>query len=137
MDPRVIGHHIKMYYAEYNPTLHDIYLYDASNTGYPIAINPNSLIAGASADFASVQIRQRRLSVADGAIEIKSPPPGTSITYYPNYYNTNIPLNIIISDKIIGTNVHYSANIPSDSFSPAAGINEYAKYTSITKWSSC
>lgn len=117
-----------MYYPDYNPTIHDIYLYGPGNTGFPIAINPNSLIAGASADFVSVGPRYRRFDY-----EILPPPPGLPLSLYPNYYNANIPLYTVISDKIIGLNSHYTANKPSD-FGPygVIGGGLYSKYTGTT-----
>ena len=127
--PTVIGNHIKMFYPNYNPTLHDIYLYDGTNTGYPIGINPNSLIAGASADFAAVQIRYRQFDT-----EITPPPPGATVGVYPNYYNANIPMCTVISDKIIQLNSHYTANKPSDS-GPYGAIGNpgyFTKYTGTT-----
>ena len=118
-----------MHYPNYNRTLHDIYLYDVTNTGYPIGINPNSLIAGASADFAAVQIRSRQFNV-----EIIPPPPGATVGVYPNYYNANSPICTIISNKIIQLNAHYTANKPSD-FGPYGAIGNpgfYSKYVGLT-----
>ena len=110
-----------MYYPDYNPSLHDIFLYGPGNSGYPIAINSNSLIAGASADFASVMPRIRRFQT-----EIKPLPLGATEEVYPNYYNADTPLHVVISEKIIASNIHYTANKPSDS------TLNYAKYTGTT-----
>jgi hypothetical protein len=113
-----------MYYENYDPSLHDIYLYGPGNTGYPIGINPNSLIAGASGDFRSVSPRYRAFT-ATGPIPI---PPGTSVEYLPNYYNIkDTPLNIVFGDSTIASTVHYFANKPSDTIGFV-----YAKYTGTT-----
>ena len=118
-----------MYYPDYNPAIHDIFLYGPGNTGYPIGINPNSLIAGASADFSGVQPRYRRFN-----IEILSPPIGATVGVYPNYYNANIPICTVISNKIVGLNSHYTANKPSDSgpYGLIGNPGYYAKYTGTT-----
>jgi hypothetical protein len=117
-----------MYYKDYDPTIHDIYLYGAGNIGYPIGLNPNSLIYGASADFASVIPRYRAFT-GTGPIPI---PPEAGITSLPNYYNIkDNPLYIVIGDKTISGNIHYSPNKSSDSFG-AFGIDPTAKYTGTT-----
>lgn len=112
-----------MYYKNYDPTIHDIYLYGPGNVGLPIGLNPNSLIYGASADFASIIPRYRAFT-GTGPIPI---PPGTGVTSLPNYYNIkDSPLNIIVGNKSISTSLHYTANKPSDS-----GL-ALAKYTGTT-----
>ena len=103
-----------MYYKDYDPTIHDIYLYGPGNVGYPIGVNPNSLIYGASADFASVIPRYRAFT-GTGPIPV---PPGAGVTSLPNYYNIkDNPLFLVIGDKTLSSNLHYTANKPSDCFS--------------------
>jgi len=112
-----------MYYKNYDPNIHDIYLYGPGNIGYPIGINPTSLIAGASADFASVSPRYRAFT-GTGPIPI---PPGTGVTGLPNYYNIkDNPLYLVFGDKTLNSNIHYTANKASDSYI------DLAKYTGTT-----
>ena len=114
-----------MYYSGYDPTIHDVYLYGPGNTGYPIGLNPNSLIYGASGDFRSILPRQRQFT-GTGPIPI---PPGTGVTSLPNYYNIkDSPLLVITGDKTVSGNNHYMANKSSDSFA----YSGYAKYTGTT-----
>jgi len=124
-----------MHYPNYNRNIHDIYLYGPGNTGYPIGINPNSLIAGASADFASVQIRQRQFNTTlenyKGTINL---PPGATEGVYPNYYNANTPMCVAISEKLISLVSHYTANKPSDSgpYGVVGNPGVFNKYTGTT-----
>jgi hypothetical protein len=112
-----------MYYKNYDPNIHDIYLYGPGNIGYPIGINPTSLIAGASADFASVLPRYRAFT-GTGPIPI---PPGTGVTGLPNYYNIkDRPLYLVFGNKTLSSNIHYTANKASDSYI------DLAKYTGTT-----
>lgn len=114
-----------MYYSGYDPTIHDVYLYGPGNIGYPTGLNPNSLIYGASADFASILPRYRAFT-GTGPIPI---PLGTGVTSLPNYYNIkDSPLLVITGDKTVSGNVHYMANKSSDSFA----YSGYAKYTGTT-----
>lgn len=114
-----------MYYSAYNPTIHDIYLYGPGNIGYPIGLNPNSLIYGASADFASILPRARAFT-GTGPIPI---PPGTGVTSLPNYYNIkDSPIFVITGDKTVSGNIHYVANKSSDS----SFYLTDAKYTGTT-----
>lgn len=115
-----------MYYKYYDPTIHDIYLYGPGNVGMPIGVNPNSLIYGASADFASLLPRYRSFSVT-GPAPI---PPGSGVTSLPNYYNNSSPQYIIVGDKTLAGNCHYSANMSSDSLGNF--FNAYGKYTGTT-----
>jgi len=116
-----------MYYKNYDPNIHDIYLYGPGNIGYPIGINPTSLIAGASADFASVSPRYRAFT-GTGPIPI---PPGTGVTGLPNYYNIkDDPLYLVFGDKTLGSNIHYIVNKPSDCFFPKYLV--FSKYTGTT-----
>lgn len=113
-----------MYYVDYDPSLHDVYLYGPGNTGYPIGVNPNSLIAGASADFRTILPRFRNFT-GTGPVSI---PPGTTAAYLPNYYNVaNSPLMIVLGDSTIASTVHYLANKPSDT-----NFDNLAKYTGTT-----
>jgi|694.fasta_scaffold85062_5 hypothetical protein len=112
-----------MYYKNYDPNIHDVYLYGPGNIGYPIGINPTSLIAGASADFASISPRYRAFT-GTGPIPI---PPGTGVTGLPNYYNIkDNPLYLVFGDKTLSSNIHYIINKASDSFTTLA------KYTGTT-----
>ena len=114
-----------MYYSGYDPTIHDVYLYGPGNIGYPIGLNPNSLIYGASADFASILPRYRAFT-GTGPIPI---PPGTGVTSLPNYYNIkDSPLLVVTGDKTVSGNIHYMVNKSSDSFAYLG----YAKYTGTT-----
>ena len=115
-----------MYYKYYDPAIHDIYLYGPGNVGMPIGLNPTSLIYGASADFASLLPRQRSFSVL-GPVPI---PPGAGVTSFPNYYNNSSPQYVIVGNKTLAGNLHYSSNRPSDCVS-AFGILP-SKYTGTT-----
>jgi hypothetical protein len=131
-----IGCHIKMHYSNYDRNIHDIYLYGAGNSGYPIGINSNSLIAGASADFPSLQRRQRLFNIPIRGI-FEDPitiPPGATEGVYPNYYNSNIPMSVVISEKIVMLPSHYTANKPSDSgpYGVIGNPGYYTKYTGTT-----
>jgi len=110
-----------MYYENYNPTLHDVYLYGPTNTGYPIGLNPNCLIYGAREDYASISLRPRAFNVL-----IESPPPGVGLSMLPNYYNTNSPIFTVVSPNSVMLNMHHTANKPSDAGSFSA------KYTGLT-----
>jgi hypothetical protein len=115
-----------MYYKNYDPNIHDIYLYGPGNTGYPIGINPTSLIAGASADFASVSPRYRNFT---GNATTHPIPPNAGVTSLPNYYNlSGSPLYVVFGDKTLGSNIHYTANKTSDSVDKIT----LAKYTGTT-----
>ena len=114
-----------MYYKYYDPTIHDIYLYGPGNVGMPIGLNPTSLIYGASADFASLIPRSRNFVQPAESVPI---PPEAGVTSFPNYYNNGSPQYIIGGDKTLIGNIHYSANIPSDSFEE----NTLSKYTGLT-----
>lgn len=102
-----------MYYPDYNPSLHDVYLYGPSNTGYPIGLNPNCLIYGASGDYRSLSLRSRGFNFFIGT----PIPPGTPNSLLSNYYNINSPLFVTLSDKSVGTAVHFTANKSSASIS--------------------
>ena len=112
-----------MYYSKYDPTIHDVYLYGPGNIGYPIGLNPNSLIYGASGDFRSILPRPRAFT-GIGPVPI---PPTAGVTSLPNYYNIkDSPVYIVIGEKTVSGNIHYTGNKSSDSL-----LNR-AKYTGTT-----
>jgi hypothetical protein len=112
-----------MYYSKYDPTIHDVYLYGPGNVGYPIGLNPNSLIYGASGDFRSILPRQRAFT-GTGPVPI---PPTAGVTSFPNYYNIkDSPIYVVIGEETVSGNIHYTANKSSDS------ILNTAKYTGTT-----
>jgi hypothetical protein len=100
-----------MYFKNYDPTLHDVYLYGAGNTGYPIALNSNCLIYGASASYQPISLRYRDWTVVGNC---GAPPPGTSLGLYPNYYNIGYPLFWWVSDTMLGACTHFSPDKPCD-----------------------
>jgi hypothetical protein len=116
-----------MYYKYYDPTIHDIYLYGPGNIGMPTGLNPTSLIYGASADFASILPRYRAFT-GTGPVPI---PPGAGVTSFPNYYNIkDNPLYVIVGNKTLVGNLHYTANKPSDCIDPFGFLP--SKYTGTT-----
>jgi hypothetical protein len=100
-----------MYFKNYDPTLHDVYLYGAGNTGYPVGLNPNCLIYGASASYQSISLRYRDWTVLGNC---GAPPPGTSLGLYPNYYNIGYALFWWVSDTMLGACTHFSPDKPCD-----------------------
>jgi len=99
-----------MYYPNYNPTLHDVYLYDPSNTGLPTGLNPNCILYDCRNCYKSISVRARAFTNL-----IKTVPPGTPTSLLANYYNTATPLFVVESDKKVSATIHYLANKPSDS----------------------
>lgn len=114
-----------MYFSSYNPTLHDLYLYDASNTGTPTGLNPNCILYDCSNCYSSISVRPRSFSVL-----VQTVPPGTPTSMLANYYNAGAPLFAVKSDKIISVALHYMANLPSDSQTGAVKVR--AKYTGLS-----
>jgi hypothetical protein len=112
-----------MYFPNYDPSLHDVYLYDPSNTGLPIGLNPNCILYDCRNCYSSISIRSRAFN-----IQIKPVPPGTPTSLLPNYYNANSPLFKSKSEKIITVALHYMANKPSDNKSGG----QLAKYTGFS-----
>lgn len=110
-----------MYYPNYNPTLHDVYLYDSSNTGLPIGLNPNCILYDCRNCYKSISVRARAF-----ANLIKPVPPGTPTSLLANYYNTATPLFVVESDKKISATIHYLANKPTDSSSAEAKYTGYS-----------
>jgi len=110
-----------MYFKNYNPTLHDVYLYGAGNTGYPIALNPNCLIYGASASYQAISLRYRDWGVTGSC---GGPPPGASLGVYPNYYNIGYPLFWWVSKTMLGACTHYSPDKPCDTTSSFPLVKE-------------
>jgi hypothetical protein len=95
-----------MYFPAYNPTYHDVYLYGNGNTGFPIALNPNCLLYGASGSYRAISLRYRDWI----RNEASAPPvpPSAGITSYPNYYNNNYPLYYKINNRTLGCSVHFT-----------------------------
>jgi hypothetical protein len=91
-----------MYNPQYNPITDDLYLYDVSNTGYPIGLNPNSQLYGASAYLKTTSVLYRRFEIIG-----ETHSPGLTLSYYPNYYNADIPKAQWISENILSGTVHY------------------------------
>jgi len=94
-----------MYFSAYDPLYHDVYLYGNGNTGYPIALNPNCIIYGASGSYRSISARYRDWDVQNPSTPI---PPGSGVTSYPNYYNNNEPLYYKINESTLGCSVHFT-----------------------------
>lgn len=128
-----------MYYQYYNPTLHDVYLYSPSNTGFPVSLNPNCILYGASASYSGISLRVRTgytaasQSSASGVTLFFAPPPGTSEAYLTNYYNIpQNPLFHVVSPKTLSTCIHYSANVTSAALSTAGQVTVNANWTGTT-----
>jgi hypothetical protein len=100
-----------MYFKNYDPTLHDVYLYGAGNTGYPTGLNPNCLIYGASGSYRAISLRYRDWTVVGSC---GAPPPGTSLGLYPNYYNIGYPLFWWVSKTMLGACTHFTQDKPCD-----------------------
>lgn len=73
-----------MHFPEYDPNLHDLYLYGIGNTGYPIGLNPNCIIYDAKESYKWMNTIYRDFINASGSVPI---PPNLSLAYKPNYYN--------------------------------------------------
>jgi hypothetical protein len=121
-----------MYFKNYNPELHDIYLYGPENTGYPTGLNPNCLIYGASASYRAISLRERAFTVEGPS---GPPPGGATIGAYPNYYNIGYPLFWWVSKTMLGACTHFTDDKPCDSItSLILGINtsSFVKETGLT-----
>jgi hypothetical protein len=94
-----------MYFAAYNPTIHDPYLYSPGNTGYPIGLNPNCLLYDARESYKAISVRYRDWIRTNPSYPL---PPGTDISLYPNYYNNNHPLYFKITDKFLSCSTHFT-----------------------------
>ena len=92
-----------MYNSNYNPTVNDLYLYNISNTGYPIGLNPNSPLAGCTGSLRTLSVMSRQFSITGPS----PPPPGLSLSQYPNYYNANSPRAQWISEDTLSGTIHY------------------------------
>ena len=110
-----------MYFKNYDPTLHDVYLYGAGNTGFPIGLNPNCLIYGASGSYRAISLRYRDWTVEGNC---GAPPPGTSLGLYPNYYNIGYPLFWWVSKTMLGACSHFTEDKPCDTTSAFPFIKE-------------
>lgn len=119
-----------MYYENYNPSLHDVYVYGPGNIGPPIGLNPTCLIYGARADYNCLSVRNRSFSITGPA----SPPPGTPDSLLPNYYNIGTFLNGVLSSTILYQCIHYSANKTSATTPPpvSARMPSTANWTGTT-----
>ena len=121
-----------MYFKDYNPTLHDVYIYGPGNSGYPISLNPNCLIYGASASYRAISLRERAWTVEG---PLGSPPPGSTSGAYPNYYNIGYPLFWWVSETMLGACTHFSENRPCDSiksFIVGTVFSYFVKETGLT-----
>lgn len=104
-----------MFVNEYNPTYDDIFLYDNTNTGYPIGLNSNHELYPLREYLSAVSLRPRAWTNLNPNYP-SGPPVGTPLSQYPNYYNTANPLLWWIDEYNIGGCVHYMGTRPSDSF---------------------
>lgn len=114
-----------MYFPDYNPTLHDVYLYGPSNTGLPIGLNPNCILYACRNCYSAISLRNRGFN-----LEVTPVPPGTPTSLLPNYYNINSPLFKSKSERSVTVAVHYMANKPSDS--KGGNPSTLAKYTGFS-----
>jgi len=119
-----------MYFSEYNPTLHDPYIYGAGNTGHPIALNPNCLLYDARESYRAISRRYRDWDRGNGAEGSPIVPPGTPISLYPNYYNNNEPIYTKLSEEILGCSTHFTVFFCR---TPAINILPYQVITDIIK----
>lgn len=100
-----------MFFKNYNPTLHDVYLYGAGNSGYPIGLNPDCLIYSARKSYQAISLRERTWGITGP----EGPTAGTPISKYPNYYNIGYPLFWWVSKTMLGACTHFSSDTPCDS----------------------
>lgn len=114
-----------MYFPNYDPTLHDVYLYGPSNTGLPIGLNPNCILYDCRNCYSAISLRSRAFSV-----EIKPVPPGTPTSMLPNYYNIGLPLLKSKSERTVTVAIHFMANKPSDVL--GGGSAQLTKYTGFS-----
>jgi hypothetical protein len=110
-----------MYVKDYNPEYDDIFLYDASNSGYPIGINPRHPLYYCKDSIASVCCRSR----AYGDPQWLNPmfpggiTSGTPLWQYPQYYNCGTALHVWGSQTILMGTCHFSiGGFPPDTVSP-------------------
>tara|TARA_R110000868_G_scaffold103745_1_gene285520 strand:+ start:2724 stop:3872 length:1149 start_codon:yes stop_codon:yes gene_type:complete len=107
-----------MYVKDYNPEYDDIFLYDSSNSGYPIGLNPRHPLYYCKDSIASVCCRSRAYGeptwlnpMFPGGITS-----GTPLWQYPQYYNCGSTLNIWASPTVLMGTVHFSVGgLPEDS----------------------
>jgi hypothetical protein len=101
-----------MYFKNYNPTLHDVYVYGDGNTGYPTGLNTNCLIYDARKSYQAISLRERSWTITGPS---GGPPEGATVGVYPNYYNIGYPLFWWVSKTMLGACTHFSSDIPCDS----------------------
>lgn len=105
-----------MFILNYNPKIHDIFLYDETNSGYPVGLNPGHPLYGYKKSLMAIGARSRTYSEYQKNPDYPNgPPAGTSLKQYPNYYNNNQVLSWWISEDTLGSSVHYTPTKPSDS----------------------
>jgi len=109
-----------MYVNDYNPEYDDIFLYDASNTGYPIGLNPRHPLYYCKDSIASVSCRSRTY----GDPQWLNPmfpsgiTSGTPLWQYPQYYNCGAGLNVWASSTVLMGTCHFSiGGFPPDTSS--------------------
>ena len=121
-----------MYFKNYNPTLHDVYLYGPGNSGYPTALNPECLIYGASGSYRAISLRERQWGITGSC---GGPPPGATPGAFPNYYNIGYPLFWWVSETMLGACTHFTEDRPCDtitSFILGANTSFFVKETGLT-----
>ena len=105
-----------MFIKDYNPKIDDVFLYDESNSGYPIGLNPSSPLYPYRKSLLPINVRSRDYSPYQKNPDYPDgPPAGTSLKQYPNYYNNNQVLSWWISSSTLGSCIHYTPTKPSDS----------------------
>jgi hypothetical protein len=121
-----------MYFPDYNPTLHDPYLYGSGNTGYPIALNPDCLLYDARDSYRAISRRFRDWDRGNGSEGSPTVPPGTPVSLFPNYYNNNEPLYTKISNETIGCSTHFTVFFCRTSSSNLSGYNVTPQFAQET-----
>ena len=111
---------------DYNPKYDDIFLYDSSNTGMPIGLNPNHELYRYKNFISAINCRVRQWSQINPDYP-SGPPVGTPLSQYPNYYNNGQSLHWWISPTLIGSCIHYQGTLPSD----VAGSRDLSKKTRV------
>lgn len=117
-----------MFIANYNPKIDDVFLYDETNSGFPIALNPGHPLYGYKNSLMAIGARSRTYSEYQKNPDFPDgPPAGTSLKQYPNYYNNNQVLCWWIGSTILGSSVHYTGTKPSDS----SNLKGFSKKTTL------
>lgn len=69
---------------DYDPVTQDLYLYDATNTGYPTGWNPNCVVYKYRDQLETRRAKPRQFFNSNNSYP---PPVGVSLSQKPNYYN--------------------------------------------------